>query len=202
VCLFTCRLLSKSLLKEAGCSPPGGRRRRDTASLIADFVVWARVHGVRVIGGLPTQLDATAHAGILGPEMWAPEALRPAMPAVERLSATSQRAAPGADASLSETSRPDAAQPSARLAAIEAVYLRHGGEFLVLSNHSRYPSAAFFDTPLHLNEPCQIAHSIMLALALALMLGRAALTPPVALSAAAAECPGMAGAMSLARGSR
>ena len=170
------------------------------AGLIAGFVVWARAHGVRVIGGLPTQLGPAARAGILGPETLVPEALRSAMPAVERLSATSQRATSRPEVSRSETSRPDTAQPSARLAAIEAVYLRHGGEFLLLANHSHYPSAAFFDTPLHLNEPCQIAHSIMLARALAPMLGRAALAPPIALSAAAAECPGIAGAMSLAQG--
>ena len=36
----------------------------------------------------------------------------------------------------------------------------------------------FFNTPLHLNEACQIAHSILLARALAPMLGRTALAPP------------------------
>ena len=65
-----------------------------------------------------------------------------------------------------------------RSAAIEAVYLAHGGEFLVLANRSRYPARDFFDTPLHLNEACQIAHSIMLARALAPLLGRTALAPP------------------------
>lgn len=62
--------------------------------------------------------------------------------------------------------------------AIAAVYLAQGGEFLTLPNRSRYPLADFFDTPLHLNEPCQIAHSITLARALAPLLGRTARTPP------------------------
>jgi hypothetical protein len=177
------------------------------SGLIAGFVVWARAHDVRVIGGLPTQLDPAAGAGSLAPETLVPEALVPQalsseIPAVERLLATPQHATSPPAVFRSETSQPATAQPSVRLAAIEAVYLRHGGEFLLLANHSRYPSTAFFDTPLHLNEPCQIAHSIMLARALAPMLGQAALAPPVALSAAASACPGMAGAMSLAQGSR
>ena len=101
------------------------------ASQIADFVTWAHLHGVRVIGGLPTGLHVVA--------------------------------------------LPDDTQ-----AAIEAVYLAHGGDFLVLANRSRYPLAAFFNTPLHLNEPCQIVHSIMLARALAPLLGRSARAPPAA----------------------
>ena len=99
------------------------------ASLIAGFVAWARTHGVRVIGGLPTELDQTP---------------------------------------LPEPTR----------AAMAAVYLAQGGEFLTLANRSRYPIADFFDTPLHLNEACQIAHSITLARALAPLLGRTARAPP------------------------
>ena len=99
------------------------------ASLIAGFVAWARSHGVRVIGGLPTQVD------------------------LARL-------------------------PEATRAAMAAVYLARGGEFLTLANRSRYPIADFFDTPLHLNEACQIAHSIALARALAPLLGRTARAPP------------------------
>ncbi len=68
--------------------------------------------------------------------------------------------------------------PKATRAAIAAVYLAHGGEFLTLANRSRYPIADFFDTPLHLNEACQIAHSILLARALAPLLGRTAQSPP------------------------
>jgi hypothetical protein len=104
------------------------------ASQIAGFVTWARAHGVRVIGGLPTEFARTTPAPI--------------------------------------------AQRAAALAAIEAVYLARGGEFLVLPGASRYPATAFFDTPLHLNEPCQIAYSVRLARALAPLLGRAARPAP------------------------
>jgi hypothetical protein len=76
------------------------------------------VRGVRVIGGLPTELE-------------------------------------------------DEPLPAATEAAMAAVYLDHGGEFLVLPNRSRYPRSAFFDTPSHLNEAAQIAHSMLLARALA-----------------------------------
>jgi hypothetical protein len=99
------------------------------AHLIGGFVAWARTHGVRAIGGLPTEADTLP----------LPEATR---------------------------------------AAIAAVYLAHGGEFLALPSLSRYPIADFFDTPLHLNEACQIAHSIRLARALAPLLGRVAQAPP------------------------
>jgi hypothetical protein len=99
------------------------------ASLIGSFVAWAHSHGVRAIGGLPTEVNTIP----------LPEGTR---------------------------------------AAIASVYLAPGGEFLTLPNHSRYPIADFFDTPLHLNEPCQIAHSILLARALAPLLGRTALAPP------------------------
>jgi hypothetical protein len=60
------------------------------ARLIADFITWAHLHGIRVIGGLPTEPDA-----------------RPL--------------------------------PDATLAAIAAVYRANGADFVILSNHSRYP---------------------------------------------------------------
>jgi hypothetical protein len=135
------------------------------ASLIAGFVAWARAHGVRVIGGLPTELD-------------------------------------------------QASRPEATRAAIAAVYLAQGGEFLTLPNRSRYPIAAFFDTPLHLNEVCQIAHSITLARALAPLLGRTARAPPDLLADRSADpvtgleadpppgCPGAATATALAQTAR
>jgi len=116
------------------------------SSLIAGFVVWARAHGVRVIGGLATQLD-------------------------------------------------QGTGPDVTRAAIEAVYLAHGGEFLALPNLSRYPLTAFFDTPLHLNEPCQIAHSILLARALGPLLGRVVRVPPGPPQA----CPGIPAVAALAR---
>jgi hypothetical protein len=133
------------------------------ASLIGGFVAWARGHGVRVIGGLPTEVDTIP----------LPEATR---------------------------------------VAIASVYLARGGEFLTLANHSRYPIGDFFDTPLHLNEACQITHSILLARALAALLGRTALAPPDNLLAdqsidpvagreddPPAQCPGAATVTALGR---
>jgi hypothetical protein len=61
----------------------------------------------------------------------------------------------------------DTPLPEETLTAIEAVYQGAGGRFLLLANRSRYPRSAFFDTPEHLNEPAQIAHSRLLAQALA-----------------------------------
>jgi hypothetical protein len=57
----------------------------------------------------------------------------------------------------------DAPMPDPTLAAIRSVYLNNGGGFLELSNRSRYPRAAFFDTAEHLNETWQIFHSRLLA---------------------------------------
>jgi hypothetical protein len=51
----------------------------------------------------------------------------------------------------------------ASLAAIRATYREHVAGFLELSNLSRYPRDAFFDTPDHLNEPAQIGHSVAVA---------------------------------------
>jgi hypothetical protein len=96
-------------------------RNGDGSRQIGDFVAWAERDGIRVIGGLPTQLDEQPF-------------------------------------------------PAATRRAIAAVYLDHGGTFLTLPNQSRYPRSAFFDTPLHLNEEAQIAHSILLAGALRAML--------------------------------
>ena len=93
------------------------------ARLIGAFVAWARAHGVRVIGGLATELE-------------------------------------------------DEPLPDATVAAIAAVYLEQGGIFLELPNRSHYPRTAFFDTPSHLNEAAQIAHSQLLARALARCLDR------------------------------
>jgi hypothetical protein len=51
----------------------------------------------------------------------------------------------------------------ASLAAIRATYRENAAGFLELSNLSRYPRDAFFDTPDHLNEPAQISHSVAVA---------------------------------------
>ncbi len=146
---------SQAVIAAMAAPPVSAAAIRDGygASLIAGFATWARSHGVRVIGGLPSELIR----------------------------------APG---------------PDPTRAAIEAVYLAHGGEFLVLPNRSRYPSAAFFDTPLHLNEPCQIAHSILLARALAPLLGRTVRAPPEPLADASEDCPAMSSATALAQTAR
>jgi hypothetical protein len=54
--------------------------------------------------------------------------------------------------------------------AIAGIYTGNGGRFLTLPNHSRYPRAYFFDGPEHLREPYQIAHTRLLAAALAALL--------------------------------
>jgi hypothetical protein len=46
-------------------------------------------------------------------------------------------------------------------------YEKNGQAFLTLDNHSLYPRRCFYDTLAHLNEPCQIRHSEMLASAIA-----------------------------------
>lgn len=56
--------------------------------------------------------------------------------------------------------------PEKTVAEIRGLYLSHGAGFLELPNRSRYPRTAFFDTPDHLNESAQIAHSIAVARAL------------------------------------
>jgi hypothetical protein len=61
----------------------------------------------------------------------------------------------------------DAPMPTATREAIRAVYEANGGEFLELPNRSLYPRNAFFDSPEHLAEPGQIAHSRMLGALLA-----------------------------------
>jgi hypothetical protein len=86
--------------------------------LIAEFVRWGAAHGVRVVGGLPTEFD-------------------------------------------------DVALPAEAVAAVRAVYEANGGAFVVLPNLSRYPRAAFFDSPDHLNETWQIVHSEQVAHVLA-----------------------------------
>jgi len=83
-------------------------------TLIIGFIGWARGHGVRVVGGLPT--------GFI-----------------------------------------DSPAPDDAIAAIRAVYVAHGADFLELPNRSRYPRLAFFDTPEHLNEAWQIIHSVAVA---------------------------------------
>ncbi|HJS87770.1 MAG TPA: hypothetical protein VJ779_20140 [Acetobacteraceae bacterium] len=95
----------------------------DGTAEIARFLRWARAHGLRAIGGWPTEFA-------------------------------------------------DSPMPEATRAAIRAVYAENGAGFLELPSRSLYPRCAFFDSPDHLSEPWQIAHSRMVAEALKAMLGR------------------------------
>jgi hypothetical protein len=61
----------------------------------------------------------------------------------------------------------DSPPPAATVTAIAELYRGEGAGFLMLPNLSRYPRSDFFDTPEHLNEPAQIAHSRLIAAALA-----------------------------------
>ncbi len=65
--------------------------------------------------------------------------------------------------------------PPDTLATLRRLYETHGARFLVLPNHSRYPRHSFFDTPDHLHEAAQIAHSRAVARAL---LDQLAVTAP------------------------
>jgi hypothetical protein len=42
-------------------------------------------------------------------------------------------------------------------------YARNGAEFLVLANRSQYPRQLFYDTPMHLRQGAQMAHSELVA---------------------------------------
>ncbi len=48
-------------------------------------------------------------------------------------------------------------------AAIQTFFETHATRFLALPNRSRYPRSAFFDSPDHLHEDAQIAHSRVVA---------------------------------------
>ncbi len=63
----------------------------------------------------------------------------------------------------------DSPVPEDTRAAIRAVFTEAGARFIDLADRARYPRAAFFDTPDHLNEAAQIAHSQLIAAALVLI---------------------------------
>ncbi|MSP02302.1 MAG: hypothetical protein EXR07_14810 [Acetobacteraceae bacterium] len=67
----------------------------------------------------------------------------------------------------------DSPVPDAARAAIRAVFIENGGRFIDPGDRARYPRSAFFDTPDHLNEPAQIAHSRLIAAELAVILAPA-----------------------------
>jgi hypothetical protein len=75
------------------------------------------------------------------------------------------------------------------VASIRALYIDHGGQFLMLPNLSRYPPADFYDSPDHLAQPCQFAHSIAIARRLGSLLHRPVLPPTAQAAAIAAACP-------------
>lgn len=63
---------------------------------------------------------------------------------------------------------PDSTVPTpAEVEALRRLYTSQGQHFLVLANLSRYPLSCFFDTPYHLNEACQRAHSTRVGVQLA-----------------------------------
>ncbi|HVZ10326.1 hypothetical protein [Rhodopila sp.] len=68
----------------------------------------------------------------------------------------------------------------AAIASIRRVYDAEGAPFVMLANRSRYPRSAFFDTPDHLNEPAQIAHSRAIARILRLQVAQAQAARPMA----------------------
>ena len=69
---------------------------------------------------------------------------------------------------------PESAAPSAAtLERLRILYESQGQHFMALPNQSRYPLSCFFDTPSHLNEGCQKAHSAAVAAQLATLLARA-----------------------------
>jgi hypothetical protein len=67
--------------------------------------------------------------------------------------------------------------PEATRNTIRAIFIAGGAGFIDLGDRGRYPRSAFFDTPDHLNEAGQIAHSRAVAAALAGVLAAARLAP-------------------------
>ena len=63
----------------------------------------------------------------------------------------------------------DAPMSYATIEAIRTIFIANGGIFLELPNLSRYPRAAFFDSPDHLNETWQVRHSQLLGAQLQLL---------------------------------
>ena len=84
------------------------------------------------------------------------------------------------------------APPDPRLVTVLAgLYEAHGERFLPLPDQGRYPRADFFDSQDHLVTECQARHSIVVAVALAPLMGRRAGAPSGVASAEAARCPGV-----------
>jgi hypothetical protein len=81
----------------------------------------------------------------------------------------------GLPAGFAESPIPDATRQ-----AIRAVFVSEGACFIDLGDRARYPRSAFFDTPDHLNEIAQVAHSRTVAAALAVVLAPAISMPSTA----------------------
>ena len=64
------------------------------------------------------------------------------------------------------TSFDDVPVPDSVVATLSAFYHSHGAQFVALPNRSLYPRADFFDTPEHLRDGVQIAHTKKVAAAL------------------------------------
>lgn len=79
----------------------------------------------------------------------------------------------------------DVALPAATVAAVAQVYVGNGGAFIQLPNNSEYPRADFYDSKDHLAQPCQAAHSVAVARALAVVLHKGVAARPVV-----SGCPG------------
>ena len=75
------------------------------------------------------------------------------------------------------------------ISAVRSIFLRDGGEFLVLPNHSQYPPADFFNSEDHLTSQCQFLHSVLMGYMLAGKLHRHAIPPPQKVLLTAAACP-------------
>ena len=67
----------------------------------------------------------------------------------------------------------DSPIPADTKAAIAPIFTARGARFIDLGPRAHYPRSAFFDTPDHLAEPAQIAHSRLIAAELALILAPA-----------------------------
>jgi hypothetical protein len=62
-----------------------------------------------------------------------------------------------------QTAPDDAPVTEGVVRVLRRFYEKNGQAFLALDNRSLYPRRCFYDTVAHLNEPCQIKHSAMLA---------------------------------------
>jgi hypothetical protein len=79
------------------------------------------------------------------------------------------------------------------ISVIRILYLKNGGDFMMLPNHSQYPREDFFNSEDHLTIQCQYLHSILIANMLAAELHRRVRSPPPNIIATAKACPSAPG---------